>query len=149
MKRAFVFDIDGTLSSPAHRLHHITGDKKDWSAFFAVCDQDAPIPHMIELAETLIEAGHWVLFATGRSDDVFAKTLDWLRYHIGLDISSLDLYMRAAGDHREDTVVKAELLDRIRANGYEPIMVFEDRASVVKMWRENGIPCAQIVDGNY
>lgn len=148
--RAYVFDIDGTLSDPAHRLHHINGESQDWPAFYAACDQDAPIPHMLRLVKDI----QWgsediVLFCTGRSDEVRKKTLDWLMRHLGGTFADEDLYMRAAGDYRQDTVVKAELLDRIIADGYEPIMVFEDRASVVKMWRERGIPCAQVAEGAF
>ena len=51
--KAYVFDIDGTLSDPAHRLHHIRGESVDWDAFFAACDQDAPIPHMVDLFKGL------------------------------------------------------------------------------------------------
>jgi len=45
--------------------------------------------------------------------------------------------------------VKREMLDRIRADGYNPIMAFEDRSRVVKMWREAGIPCAQVAEGDF
>jgi hypothetical protein len=35
------------------------------------------------------------------------------------------------------------------ADGYEPIMVFDDRNQVVKMWRERGIVCAQVAEGDF
>jgi hypothetical protein len=28
-------------------------------------------------------------------------------------------------------------------------MAFDDRNSVVKMWRDLGIPCAQVADGDF
>jgi phosphoglycolate phosphatase-like HAD superfamily hydrolase len=146
-KRAYIFDIDGTLSDPKHRLHHIDSTrtaKADWPAFFAACGQDAPIPHMIELLKGLWDSGAAVLFCTGRSDDVSGNTVDWLGAHLlrpGERFDAGDVYMRKAGDHRADTIVKSELMDRIIADGWTPIMVFEDRASVVTMWRERGIPC--------
>jgi phosphoglycolate phosphatase-like HAD superfamily hydrolase len=148
MMRAYIFDIDGTLSDPAHRLHHIEGEKKDWAAFFGACDQDAPIPHMVDLAFN-VAGDDAILFCTGRSQDVVHKTAAWLTKHLGFAIGPEDVYMRKAGDHRDDTVVKGELMDRIIADGYEPVMIFEDRARVVKMFRERGIPCLQVVDGNY
>ena len=42
MRPVVIFDIDGTLSNPAHRLHHVTGlGPKDWTAFFATMADDA------------------------------------------------------------------------------------------------------------
>jgi phosphoglycolate phosphatase-like HAD superfamily hydrolase len=150
MRRAYIFDIDGTLSNPAHRLHHVTGEKKDWPAFFGACGDDAPIPHMIELADRLSEHDD-IVFVTGRSDDTRDTTLLWLKDQLPVlqwDAGE-DLFMRKAGDHRADTIVKSELMDAVIAAGWTPIMVFEDRASVVTMWRERGIPCCQVAPGDF
>ena len=46
--------------------------------------------------------------------------------------------MRKTGDYRKDTVVKGEMYDQMLADGYEPSMVFDDRPSVIRMWRELG-----------
>ena len=35
------------------------------------------------------------------------------------------LYMRADGDHRDNSIVKKELLPRLRADGWAPIMAFD------------------------
>ena len=51
--------------------------------------------------------------------------------------------------HRPDNLVKGELLDAIRADGYEPVMAFDDRTVCVNFWRACGIPCAQVADGNF
>ena len=49
-----VFDLDGTLADDAHRQHHITGDVRDWDAYFAACGDDAPIIEpVMELLLTL------------------------------------------------------------------------------------------------
>ena len=57
--------------------------------------------------------------------------------------------MRKEGDHRPDHIIKLELLAQIRSDGFEPIMAFDDRNSVVKMWRDAGIPCAQVAEGDF
>jgi len=57
--------------------------------------------------------------------------------------------MRADKDHRNDDILKIEMLDRIRGDGFEPVMVFEDRSRVVRAWRSAGIPCAQVADGDF
>lgn len=151
--RAYIFDIDGTLSDPAHRLHHIKGESQDWPAFYAACDQDAPIPHMVDVFKAIwYGTDSIVLFCTGRSSEIEEKTVTWLSANLlrpGERFPAEDVYMRAAGDYRPDAVVKSELMNRIKADGYEPVMVFEDRGRVAKMWREMGIPCAQVDEGDF
>jgi phosphoglycolate phosphatase-like HAD superfamily hydrolase len=144
MPRCYLFDLDGTLADCTHRLHHIKQPRKNWDAFFAACSRDGPIPHMVELARHLARVEKTV-FCSGRSDQVRAQTQDWLTTH-GLEGP---LYMRGARDKRPDYVVKGELLDRILADGWQPIMAFDDRNQVVEMWRARGIPCAQVAEGDF
>jgi len=151
----YIFDIDGTLADCSHRLHHIQGESVDWNAFYDACGADKPIPHILGLASIL--AGEVdIVFVTGRSERCRDATVDWLRANLpdcfaGWNASDAkdDLYMRREGDHRPDNIVKSELLDRLIADGYRPLMAFEDRTQVVKMWRERGIPCAQVAQGDY
>lgn len=144
--RAYLFDVDGTLSDPTHRLHHIQKQPKDWDAFFAACPDDAPHKHMCQLAATLLDADCTVIFVSGRSDRVRSETEEWIAKHVGYVPT---LYMRADGDRRPDNIVKSELLDRIIADGFEPQLIFEDRDQVVRMWRQRGIPCAQVAEGDF
>ncbi len=144
----YLFDIDGTIADLSHRLHHINGEKKDWRAFFAACNEDKPIPHMIRLAKDLALPGSTIIYVSGRSDECRIETVKWLEDN-DLLLSSTHLYMRKSGDRRPDNIVKGELLDRILADGFIPIMAFDDRNQVVKMWRERGIPCAQVAYGDF
>jgi phosphoglycolate phosphatase-like HAD superfamily hydrolase len=145
--KAYLFDIDGTLADCSHRLHHILSDPKDWRSFFAGCAGDQPIMHIIELARTLgTVPGRSIVYVSGRSDECRQQTTDWLfRHHLPAG----PLYMRKAGDHRDDDVIKLELLEQLRGHGYEPVMAFDDRNRVVAAWRSAGIPCAQVADGNF
>ena len=47
--KAAIFDMDGTLSDPSHRLHHLDGEK-DWKAFHDGMIDDAPNEGVVELA---------------------------------------------------------------------------------------------------
>lgn len=146
MSRCYIFDIDGTLANASHRLHHLQKQPKDWDAFFGAQHLDEPHDHIVELARRL-EAYDCIVFCTGRPKTYLTETVAWLRrQHF---TPPLALYMRGADDRRDDDIVKSELLDRILADGWDPIMAFEDRARVVAMWRARGIPCAQIDDGNF
>lgn len=146
MTRCYLFDLDGTLADCGHRIHHLEKEPKDWDAFFAGTEADPPIAHMLEVAKALEKVAP-ILFVTGRSESSRDATEIWLFRH-GFGKGS-NIYMRAAGDRRDDDVVKGELLDAILARGFKPIMAFEDRSRVVAMWRARGIPCAQVAPGDF
>lgn len=143
--KCFIFDIDGTIANGAHRLHHIKQEPKNWAAYFAACDDDELIPHIAHLAracQILTE----IVYVSGRSDECRTLTESWLRYH---RLPPGPLYMRKAGDHRNDDVIKIEMLAQLRADGHDPIMAFDDRNRVVKAWRAAGVPCAQVAEGDF
>lgn len=144
--RCYIFDIDGTLADLTHRLPHIQKQPKDWDAFFAACEADAPIQHTIKLAIDVALAGAAIIYVSGRSDQCRDATEAWLRRYA---LPEGKVYMRKAGDHRPDHQVKVELLEQLRADGHNPVMAFDDRNAVVKMWREIGVPCAQVADGDF
>ena len=142
-KRMFVvFDLDGTLALTGHRAHFLAGRKKDWRGFYAACDQDEPCHPIIRTLLALDATGAEVEIWSGRSDEVRDKTTAWLAEH---GLGHIRIRTRAAGDHRPDTVLKAEWLDEGRA----PDLVFEDRASVVKLYRSRGIVCCQVAPGDF
>jgi hypothetical protein len=59
--------------------------------------------------------------------------------------------MRNAGDHREDYIVKEELLDQIIARfpGQAIGGAFEDREQVVTMYRKRGLRVFQVAEGKF
>lgn len=147
LRKAYVFDVDGTIANCDHRVHHIRGPgKKDWDSFYAGQLQDPPIPHMVHLAVQLSEVTP-VLIVTGRPMDYRRVTTEWLRTHLGDCWDGL--YMRDHGDFRDDSIVKVELMNRVRADGYEVVVAFEDRTRVVEAYRAAGIPCAQVAPGDF
>jgi phosphoglycolate phosphatase-like HAD superfamily hydrolase len=148
MTPAYVFDIDGTLADCSHRLHHIQKTLKDWDAFFSDMENDPPIDHMMQLARRVCRGplAMEAVFVTGRPDKYRSVTKRWLSRYL---IESPNLYMRKTGDHRDDDMVKPELIEQVRTDGFDPIMVFEDRTRVVKAIRATGIPCLQVVDGDF
>ena len=138
-----IFDLDGTLANAEHRVHHLTGEVKDWRAFYADCANDEPIRPLILIAEMLAVFNWEVHIWTGRSAEVAAETEAWLAAQ-GLD--DFSLRMRPVGDHQPDTTLKEGWLGEC---GWTPDLVFEDRASVVDMWRSHGIICAQVAPGDF
>ena len=51
----YIFDLDGTLADCQHRTP-ILAEKYDnnrWRRFYAACDKDRPVPHVIDVMERL------------------------------------------------------------------------------------------------
>lgn len=139
-----VFDLDGTLALTDHRTHFLKrpSKEKDWRGFYAACDRDQPCHPIIRTLMALHSTGAEVEIWSGRSDEVKDKTTAWLAEH---GLGHIPIRTRRAGDHRPDTVLKAEWLDE----GRTPALVFEDRASMVAMWRSRAIVCCQVAPGDF
>lgn len=147
-REVVIFDIDGTIADLSHRLHHIQGDKKDWEKFHANVHDDEPIFPIISIMDALYLSNRYdFVFCTGRMEHCREATQKWLNKY-GVDYH-FKLMMRPNGDHRPDFEVKKEMLQELREEGCDVAMVFEDRSTVVKMWREAGIPCLQVAEGDF
>lgn len=146
MTPCYIFDIDGTIADGSHRLHHIQKSPKDWRTFFAFVIDDRPIKHIVDLARDLHRAGGTIVYVSGRSDECRAMTQTWLNLY---RLPPGPLYMRKAGDHKDDDKLKIEILADLRRDGFEPIMAFDDRNRVVAAWRSAGVPCAQVAEGDF
>lgn len=143
--RLVVVDLDGTLALNHHRTHFVEREvgKKDWNAFFDACDKDELNFPVFLTMQALRMAGCEVEIWSGRTARVKAKTEDWLARH---GIFGFPLRMREEGDHRADTVLKAEWLAE---SNTRPFLCIDDRDSVVQMWRDAGIVCFQVAPGGF
>lgn len=138
-----VFDLDGTLALTEHREHFLKREPKDWRGFYAACDGDQPCGPLIQTAMSYVCDGHRVEIWSGRSAEVEDKTREWLLIH---GLADVPIRMRPDGDHQPDTKLKKAWLD---SADRRPDLVFEDRASMVAMWRAEGIVCAQVAPGDF
>lgn len=143
-----VFDLDGTLSNPAHRVHHLEGDQKDWDAFYEACGGDKPHLEMLELFQSLRGLGNRIEIWTGRRESTREKTNRWFEGH-GIELDHFDrpvrLIMRGDNDFRHDVETKGEWIERRGV----PDIVFEDRNSMVEFYRSQGIRCLQVAPGYF
>jgi hypothetical protein len=144
-----ICDIDGTVADCIHRLHHITGETKNWPAFFTESEHDAPITTVISVVNALHKSGHNIIFCTARNEENRAATVQWLYKHVGKWILEKQLYMRDHDDRRHDDEVKLDCLIEMQRSGYKPVLALEDRSRVVAMWRKQGIQCFQVKEGDY
>lgn len=148
--KAIIFDIDGTLADVEHRKHHLP----NWDRFFAEMHND-PLIHPIGwLADKLIHASLFedadknqpdfkVIVVTARPEQYKEVTEKWLERNLRWYAYVDRIYMRTEDDFRRDSVVKAEILQKIMDDGYEPFLVVDDRPEVVEMWRSFGITTLQ------
>jgi hypothetical protein len=119
-------------------------------AFFEAIPADQPISEMDELAIDLIQIDTKpVFFATGGPESTRSGTEECPRYN-GIDVDfETKLFMRQSGDRRPDAELKSGILERMGEAGFKPALVFDDRQSVVDMWRSKGIRVAQAALGSF
>lgn len=161
---AYIFDIDGTLADSSQRVHYICPDydslsKKilslddldkftpDWDSFYRESVNDKPIPDMVNLLRRIQDTGAEILFVTGRSEKYRQITQEWLLRYVTFKVDNL--FMRTTNDYRQDAVIKKELYMKNIDGRFWVQGVFEDRTQCVKMWRDLGLTCFQVTDGDY
>lgn len=141
-----IFDFDGTLAVIKDRRHFIIGENPDWEAFYNDSINDKPNFPLVKLYKALW-AHYPIVICTTRPSKYRSLTEKWMEMHS--IPTPMELFMRGTGDHRQDHVVKRQMLQEIRQEGLNPIFAVEDRASVVEMWRECGLVCLQCDPGTF
>ncbi len=151
--KTVIFDLDGTLADIETRrgISIKENGKMDWDIFFDPnnISLDTPNRPVITMAKLLKESGHRIVILSGRSKVTKDATRDWLKqFDVPFDV----LKMRP--DNKEfkfmpDDQLKKLWLDQLFPNIEDVLCVFDDRDKVVKMWRENGLSCLQVAEGNF
>ena len=144
-----IFDLDGTLALIDDRRDLATKDngKFDWDVFFNPDNISLDLPNVpvIQMANILHKQGFRIFILSGRSDVTHQATVNWLNDNgIWWD----HLVMRPQNQlYLPDNDLKQGWLDTIGKDNVA--MVFDDRNQVVDMWRQNGLTCFQVPDGNF
>ena len=151
--KTVIFDLDGTLANiETRRVISIKENgKMDWDIFFDPnnISLDTPNRPVITIARLLKESGHRIVILSGRSKVTKDATRDWLKqFDVPFDV----LKMRPNNKEFKfmpDDQLKKLWLDQLFPNTDDVLCVFDDRDKVVKMWRENGLSCLQVAEGNF
>lgn len=141
-------DLDGTIADLSHRLKYLEQEPKDYRTFYNdfVVAQDGFYEETWNAVKTFSEDNEAeVVFFSGRSSSCRSGTLSWITEHTG--IFDPVLFMRSEGDKRPDHVVKKEMYHQTFKTG-DVIRVFDDRPSVIRMWRDLGLDVIDCGDGN-
>ncbi len=141
--KAIIVDMDGTLADCRHRRQH--AEKGDFKAFYKRMGDDIVNYWCRRIIEKFNDT-HSILIVSGRPREYQGVTEAWL---ISNMVHYHDLFMRETGDYRDDTVVKEEIFRENIEKNYDVDFVLDDRAKVVKMWRNLGLTCLQCDEGDF
>ena len=135
LPEAIIVDIDGTLA-------HMDGRSPyEWERV----GEDLLDENLGRIIHVLSERFR-IIVMSGRSEDCREITQEWLRdNHVKYDY----LFMRPSRDNRPDTIIKYELFDEHVRGRFNITCVYDDRSSVVQLWRRMGLSCYQVAPGNF
>lgn len=150
MKRWVLCDIDGTIADCSHRLHHVQkpeAHQKNWKAFFSELGGDTLREDTLKTLRDFSAEGYDIIFVTARPETYRKETVAWLEKNgIGTDFY-FTLIMRRENDKRPDTEVKQGILDTYFPDRTTIYKVIDDRPSVIRMWRSNGLDVIDVGKG--
>lgn len=134
---AYICDVDGTVA-----LRNGRGPYD-----FDLAIYDKPNQPVVDLVNMVAEFSHaTMIFVTGRKEQFRGITYDWLKERFEfVDL----LYMRKNNDTRPDSLVKLELYKEFIEPTFDVQVVFDDRDTVVDMWRSLGLTCMQVAPGAF
>ncbi|SDZ35232.1 phosphatase domain-containing protein [Herbiconiux ginsengi] len=138
-----IVDMDGTLADVAGIRHYVLDDlhRRNFDKFHAAASWVPPIADVVRITRALHGAGLGIVVLTSRTERWRYRTRAWLvKWEIPVDA----LGMRAETDTRRDDAVKRDLLDRMRALGYDPVLAIDDNPVVIALWRSLSIPTVTV-----
>lgn len=154
---AIICDLDGTFA--------LMGDRSPYDA--SRCDiVDRPNTSVVECVKAMHRYGVEIIFMSGREAKDRAATERFIAQHaLFLDLPSdtcnwpieapapsvipHHLFMRATADQRKDSIIKRELFDAHVRGKYNVLFCLDDRNQVVDNWRQMGLTCFQVQEGNF
>ncbi len=137
LENAIICDIDGTLA-------HMDGKRSPYDESKVFRDRvDNEIANILRVYTQL---GIKIIIVSGRHDTCSMMTKGWLENN---DIPYDSLLMRKGNDNRNDAIVKREIYEDYIKEKYNILFVLDDRDRVVKMWREQGLKCLQVAEGDF
>lgn len=140
-----VVDLDGTLANVDHRRHLVMGKHRDYAAFHALIPTDPVNEWCKHLIQGMYTSGYDVAIVSARPLKYETVTRAWLEKN-NIPFTSLYL-LRQNEDSTPDEEIKRTWL---KGFGKEDVFfVVDDRAKVVKMWREEGLTVLHCAEGKY
>lgn len=140
---AIICDLDGTIS---------INDQGRNAFEYRQARHDAVNGPVAETLRAFVEGlpGIDLVFVSAREEYGREVTEGWIRHHLPFTVfKPLNLFLRANKDYRKDAVVKSEIYLHDIKPYWDILFVLDDRDQVVKMWREQGLSCFQVAEGDF
>lgn len=129
-----IVDVDGTLA-------HIDSKNPRSPYDGSRAHEDLMDDAVANVAGMAYQNGYKVIILTGRSEEHLEITKQWLELN---GVNYDEIYTRADGDTRKDTIVKEELFRTHVLPRFYTKYVIDDRPAVCRMWRSMGLKTLQV-----
>lgn len=135
--KAVIFDMDSTLA-------HMQGKRSpfDWDKV----DVDVVDEKIREIVRTYKKSDYKIIIVTGRDGLSYDKTKKWL---IDNNIPFDFLYTKPENDFRKDVITKTEIYNEYIKGKFNVLSVYDDRNVMCNKWRELGLKCCQVMEGDF
>lgn len=136
LPHSIVVDLDGTLA-----LNNSGRSPYEWGRV----KEDA-LNTVIANIVMLMENWYIIIILSGRDEICRNDTMKWLEQH---RIPYDHLYMRPQSNTEKDSIIKRRLFEENIRGRFYVAFVIDDRNQVVEMWRNMGLTCLQVADGDF
>jgi len=141
MKKAIIFDVDGTLADVRSISHHLTEGEPDEDRYHELSVGVPAVKDVAEAAQRAHLDGYEVIIVTARKSKYQDMTIRFLEE---CGVSFRLIFMRGNDDQRPDLELKRSILETIRSMGYKVEKAYEDNPVIVKLWEAEGIETVHI-----
>ena len=157
-----IFDVDGTLAHMTEERHpeprkrpfqwdKVGTDKVDpnikWLANLVYSSRFHGMNYKPETERSECSyASPFVIIVTGRDGVCHEETRKWLKDN-GIQYDAL--YQRPKYNNLKDSIIKKDIYEQFIKPNFKVKAVFDDRNQVVDMWREVGLTCCQVAEGDF
>ena len=138
LPNAVIFDIDGTLALMNGR------EAYNWNKV----GEDTVNEPVARIATLLKKSNEniTIFVVSGRDGSCYDLTKQWL---IDNRIPFDKLILREVGNNEKDAIIKERIYKENFEGKYNILAVFDDRNQVVEKWREMGLLCLQVAQGDF
>jgi hypothetical protein len=139
-----IFDIDGVLSNPTHRIEHAIN--KDWDKFNELMALDTPHQKMMDVLFLFLKSNYKVFLLTARPIEFKKTTMSWLRGNFCNELlikekiknKGLELIMRPENNIESSEDFKEKEVLKLKEK-FEILLAIDDNKNVIKMYRKHEI----------
>ena len=130
LPNCIICDLDGTLAD-----YHATRPAYGFDANLIALDK--VIEPVLNAINGFIRYNRngIIIFLSGRTDNYYDETAEWLFRNTDLYSFNYKLFMRSSNDFRKDSIIKMEIFDREIRDKFNVLYAIDDRNSIVNLWQ--------------